>query len=71
VAFEFFAAQKRHMEETGTFWDPSTPLRIANVTDKDMEAWNNVGRIIDLLCEINGGLDISEEQITSDYLVKI
>jgi hypothetical protein len=67
----FFEAQKVHLERTGRKWQPSEPIWM-NWSPEERDAYAKVGRVINLLIEINGsGLDIPEEQITSDYLVKV
>lgn len=67
----YLDAQEKHRERTGRKWSPNEPLKM-DVEEGDNEAYNGVGRIINLLIEINGrGLEISEELITSDYLEKV
>jgi hypothetical protein len=67
----WFDAQKKHKEKTGTQWDPTEPLLI-DCADEDTKVWNKIGSLINLLIEINGGkLEITEEEMTSDYLVKL
>ena len=71
AAKAFYDAQKAHLERTGTRWDPSEPLWI-ETTDEDQAAYAAVGKIINLLIEVNGGgLQIPEEEMTDDYLVKL
>lgn len=68
----FYAAQLRFKEENGRPWTPDETLKFENVSKKDEEAYNNVGKVINLLVKINGGgLDITEEQMTSDYLEEV
>lgn len=67
----FIQAQEDHKERTGQKWEPNEPL-LMDVQDGDHDAYDKVGRVINLLVEINGGgLHITEEQITSDHLEKI
>lgn len=67
----FFQAQVNHKALNGSEWKPNEPLRIV-FEYKDKAAWDAVGTLINLLIEINGGgLDIPEEQCTSDFLVKL
>lgn len=63
-------AQVDHYNRFGTEWDPSDYLWMT-LSDFEKAAWNGIARIINLLGEVNGGLDIPEEEITSDYLVKL
>ncbi len=67
----FFAAQKRHEAVHGTKWTGDEPLEIYWSNDS-AEIWNKIADLINLLIEMNGGeLDILEEEITSDYLIKL
>lgn len=67
----FLDAQVEHEKRHGRRWDPNKPLRM-KVEKGDNEAYSKVGRVINLLVEINGGgLEISEDQCTSDYLEKV
>jgi len=67
----FIAAQLKFKEEYGVRWTPDLPLYIIT-NDKDQEAYHNVGRVINLLAEINGGgIAISEEECTSDHLERV
>lgn len=67
----FLAAQELFAEEYGVKWTPELPIE-PKIRRGDVDAYNNVGRVINLLVEINGGaLDISEEQCTSPYLIRI
>jgi hypothetical protein len=67
----FLAAQKLFKEEYGVNWTPDIPLEMV-FEQEDMDSYNKVGRIINLLVEINGGgIDITEEQMTSDHLVRV
>jgi len=71
AAKAFYEAQEAHLERTGTRWDHSEPL-LMHTTDKDQAAFDAVGSIINVLAEVNGGgLDIPEEEITEDYLIKL
>lgn len=68
----FIAAQERHLAIHGKRWDPITePLQI-DWTPQEAKAWDDIARVVNLLVEINGGgLDIPDEQITSDKMVKL
>jgi hypothetical protein len=69
----WYEAQSFHEKIYGRKWDPVKEpyLRIA-MSDKEKKAYDDIGKIINLLVKINGGgLDIPEEEITSDYLVKL
>ena len=67
----FLAAQKLFKEEYGVHWTPDLPLSM-EFEQKDMEGYDKVGRVINLLAEINGGgIEISEEQCTSDHLIRV
>lgn len=67
----FMAAQRRFKEEYGIAWTPNLPLEL-NCSDEDIEAHNAVGKIINLLCEVNGGsLEVTEDEFTSDHLIKV
>jgi hypothetical protein len=69
----FKDAQLKFKAEYGTPWDPTTqPLYMENVTDEELEHRDKVAKLINLLIEVNGGgLDITEEELTSEYLVKL
>lgn len=66
----WYKAQTDHKDRTGTQWDPKDPLWI-ELSDAEKDAWNCIAHIINILAEVNSGLDIPEEEITSDYLVKL
>lgn len=67
----FLDAQVEHEKRYGRKWNPNEPLRM-RTKKGDNEAYNKVAGIINYLVEINdGGLEISEELITSDYLEKV
>lgn len=68
----FYQAQSRHNEVHGQRWDPDNEALSIRTNDKDKAAYDAVGEVIKLLVKINGGgLDIPEEELTSDYLVKL
>jgi hypothetical protein len=68
----FFEAQKKHRETHGAQWDPVNEPLLIDYEDRDKEIWDKIGSIINLLVEVNGGgLNIPEEEMTSDYLVKL
>lgn len=67
----FMAAQIRFKEENGRPWTADDALMM-EFRPEDKEAFDKVGRVIDLLVEINGGgIEISEEQCTSDHLIRV
>lgn len=67
----WFDAQENHRETHGTHWDPKTPLWI-EFADEDKVIWDKIGHIINLLVELNGGgITMPEEEMTSDFLVKL
>lgn len=70
---KFAAAQKKFKDEYGIAWDPTQNHALdPQWTEDELGAWNSISRYINLLVEINGGaLDISEEELTSEYLVKL
>jgi len=69
---QFFDAQIQHLETHGRKWDPETEPLLMAKDDEAQEAYDKVGRVINLLVEINGGgLHIPEEQLPDDYLVKL
>jgi hypothetical protein len=67
----FISAQLRFKEENGRQWTPDDAL-LMEFNEKDMHGYNQVGRIINLLAEVNGGgIAISEEECTSDHLERV
>lgn len=67
----FFEAQKNHKLAYGTSWHPTDPLAVS-WTEEEQNAWNNMAEFINSLVALNGGfLDITEEEMTSNYLEKI
>jgi len=67
----FFEAQKHHMDIHGEPWNPTLPLMI-HWTPQEEAAFNNMGKVINAMIELNGdGLDIPEDEITSDFLMKL
>lgn len=67
----FMEAQFEYMERTHLEWAPDQPLNL-RATKEDMESYDKVGRVINLLVEINGGgLEIPEDQCTSDHLIRV
>lgn len=67
----FLNAQKLFREQHGVQWTPDLPLEM-EFEQEDMDAYNQIGRIINLLVEINGGgIEITEEMCTSDHLVRV
>lgn len=67
----FIQAQLDHEKRTGQKWNEKNPLRMPN-NKNDLDAYNRVAKVINLLIKINGGdLDIPEGQCVSDYLERI
>jgi hypothetical protein len=67
----FLAGQKLFKQQNGRPWTPEEPLYM-EFTQEDQDAYDAVGKLINLLVEINGGgIDIPEEQCTSDHLVRV
>lgn len=67
----FFTAQIIHKTATGSAWNGRGPLQM-NWTEKEFQAFDKVGKFINLLIDMNGGsLNLTEEQMTSDFLVKL
>ena len=67
----FIAGQILFEKENGRKWSPSEPIWM-NLQPGDQEGYDKVGRIINLLVEINGGgLNIPEEDCTEDHLIKL
>ena len=69
----FFAAQKYYKETHANLpWDGVSSSLLIHWTEEQQLAWNNLARIINLIIEVNGGgLDITDAEITSDYLIKL
>lgn len=68
----FFEAQKKHQELHGVQWDPVNEPILLEWQGNDKEIWEKVGAIINSLSELNGGgIDLPEQECTSDYLVKL
>ncbi|MET0786025.1 MAG: hypothetical protein ABWY25_04915 [Paenisporosarcina sp.] len=68
----WYAAQRDHREYHEREWNPRTEPIVIDWSDAERNAFNDVGHIINLLSKLNGGgFDIPEEEITSDYLVKL
>lgn len=52
--------------------NPTNLIWLEGVDDDDMTAWNAIADLINKLIEINGGsLDIPEEEMPYNYLVKL
>lgn len=67
----FISAQLRHKEIHGRDWQSEEPLWM-EFNEKDKHGFDEVGRIINLLAEINGGgIAITEEECTSDHLIRV
>lgn len=70
VVDKFFAAQKQHEEQDMFKWTPKLPIRM-DLSEEQLFAFNKIGELINLLAELNGGsIDIPEEEVTSDYLIR-
>lgn len=68
---KFEAAQQSHLETFGSPWNPRNYL-LMNWSDEESHAWNKIARMINTLVEINGGtLGITEEECTSNHLIKL
>ena len=68
---KFSESQIFHEETWGTKWTPDQ-LLLMNWTDEEDKAWHAIADVINLLVKINGGsLSITEEETTSDYLIKL
>jgi len=67
----YFDAQKAFMDTHHRPWSAEDPIYI-KCSQADMDSYHAVGDIINLYCKVNGGsLEITQEDITSDYLVKV
>lgn len=71
VVDAFFAAQQQQLDATGNRWDPKTQPLVLTAETEDMVIYNKVAKIINLLSELNGGLDIPDEEIPEDHLIKL
>jgi hypothetical protein len=67
----WYGAQENHKKVHGKEWEPENEPLLIDMTDEERKAWNDIAKIINLLGEINGGLDIPEEELTSDHLEKV
>ncbi len=68
----FYQAQTRHLMKHGREWDPDNEPLSMKCKPEWKKAYDDVGRVIKLLVEINGqGLELSEEETWSDYLEKV
>lgn len=64
----FLEAQSYFKQQNGRPWTYKEPIEM-NLPEGSNDAYDKVGKIINLLSEINGGfIDISEEDCTSDHL---
>jgi hypothetical protein len=67
----FLEGQKHFAKTTGQEWTGVEALWM-EVNQEDKDAYHAVAKLINLLIEINGGgLDIPEEQCTSDHLIRV
>lgn len=68
----WYTAQNLHLQKHEKPWDPDKEPLLINYKKEDKEAYDNIGRVITLLIEINGcGLELSEEECSDDFLVKV
>ena len=68
----FQAAQRNHVAIHGTKWDPLNEPILMDWTKEEMKAWEDVAKIVNLISEVNGGgIDIPEEEMTTDHLIKL
>lgn len=66
----FLNAQLDYKNLTGQQWN-GEPFVIGWTTE-EMTAFNGIAEIINTIIKVQGdGIDIPEEQVTSDYLVKL
>jgi len=67
-----FEAQQRVIEETGESWNPTTQSLDIDTEQECIDAFNTFGEFMNSYIKMNGGsLKLSEEDVFSDYLVKI
>lgn len=67
----FLQGQLDHEDRTGSPWTPNDPLAIG-CTDEETAAYNSIADLINLLVDINGGsIHITNQECTSDFLVKL
>ena len=68
----FFQAQKDHLARTGSPWDPVNEQLLIHWTPEESSAFDKIAVFMNSYVELNGGgLNITEEQMTSDFLVKL
>ncbi len=68
---KFFSAQLDFKARTGSDWTGHEPLE-SDWTKEEIAAYNKMGDLVNFMVEFNGGpLDIGEDEITSDFLVKL
>lgn len=66
----FIAGQIEFAKANGRKWSPEDSI-FMDIQDGDQDAYDKVGRVINLLVEINGGaLNITMEDCTEDHLIK-
>lgn len=71
AADKFLSAQTEFRARTGSSWNGNDPLE-ATWTQEEIAAFNKMADLVNFMVEFNGGsLHITEEQITSDFLVKL
>ena len=67
----FFKAQKDHLARTGTQWTGNEHLAI-DLKPEELKAFNDFAELMNLMIKLNGGtLNITEEEMTDDYLIKV
>lgn len=66
-----FVAQRMYQETTGQQWTGVEQI-VVDWTNEEMSAFNKFAELMNKLIEVNGGsLDMREEDMLSDYLVKL
>jgi hypothetical protein len=67
----FLKAQHDYEARYGQKWTGREDI-VIDWTDEEMSAFNGIGEIINTIVKVQGeGIDIPEDQVTSDYLVKL
>lgn len=68
----FFQAQKDHLARTGSHWDPINEHLLIHWTDEEQSVFDQFAVFMNSYIELNGGsLHITDEEMTSNYLVKL
>ena len=67
----FFQAQRDFEAQHGTKWTGFERIGMP-WTNEELNAWNGIADVINLLVKLNGGsLNIPESEVTSDFLIKL